>query len=138
MEKEKRFLKGYAYIFIFLAIWGVIRIFLDTTDLAAAVATTGLPEKTIMGIALGLAVVTGLVELFLGVKALKQIKGTVKGTGYITLAKVIFVFYVIGLISTIFAVINKTENILNLLTTAVSVIVLFDYIRISSKLKEQE
>lgn len=136
MEKDKKLLKGYGYIFTFLAIWGVVSVFLDKTDIASAAASSGVAEGTIFWIAVGIAVVSGLIELFLGVKALKEANGTSKGTGHITLAKVIFVFYVIGFIGAIISFINKTGDILNLLTYFTSTVVLFDYIRITSKLRE--
>lgn len=141
MEKAKKNLKIWSELYIILAILDVVS--LIGAYLAGQFDVSSIPKNLQTGVlifVISVCIIMILIKLLLGVQGLRQVNGTNKGTGHITLAKVTLIFLVLILIGSVVEVIKavNTRTITDLSSNLFSFIVIFEYIKYAKYLKENK
>lgn len=138
MEKDKKILKTYSSLFLILAGINVYNLIYTLVFNMPDISELNISKEVFIAISIGIITIIVLAELFLGIKGLKQAKGKAKGMGHITLAKVAFAFYVIGTIMLVVDFINKKQDVISLLTSIGSALIIYLYIKSAKALKENK
>lgn len=138
MEQDKKMLKAYSTLFLLLAGVNVYNTIYTLVFNMPDISDLEVSKEMFIGLSIGLLVIIVLAELFLGIKGLNEVKGKGKGTGHITLAKVVLVFYVIGTIFGIIDFINTKQDIVSILTSIGSTLIIYLYIRSAKALRKNK
>lgn len=134
----------YSWVIIILALIGILNVALQWFG---GELSTDYMLKNVPGISvdiiniviisiLSFSVISALIKLFIGIKGLKEVKGTSKGAGYITLAKIWLFFEVIALIAGIIGIFNGERNYITLLSSLAFVIILYDFSKSCKEIRE--
>ena len=135
MEKEKKAVKDASYFFYFLAVLDVVFIvFLIVSMNKVDTSTIENAKEVLIGscVAYGIDVV---LDLYLGAKGLKEVKGENEGTVHITVALVLLVLQVISVPFIIISMTKGETSWLALAEAAVSCIVVWEYYSNCKKIK---
>ena len=135
MEKEKKVIKDASYFFYFLAILDIV--FIVFLIVAANKADTSAIENA-KSVLIGSCVVYAIdvvLDLYLGSKGLKEVKGENEGNAHITVALVLLVLQVICIPFIIISMTKGEGSWLQLAEAVVSCIVVWEYYSNCKKLK---
>ncbi len=135
MEKEKKAVKDASYFFYFLAVLDVVFIvFLIVSMNKVDTSTIENAKEVLIGscVAYGIDVV---LDLYLGAKGLKEVKGENEGTAHITVALVLLVLQVISVPFIIISMTKGETSWLALAEAVVSCIVVWEYYSNCKKIK---
>ena len=135
MEKEKKAIKDLSYFFYFLAVLDLVFIVFLIVSMNKADASAIENAKTML---IGSCVAYGIdvvLDLYLGAKGLKEVKGENEGSTHITVALVLFILQVISIPFIIISMTKGEGSWLSLAEAAVSCIVTFEYYSNCKKLK---
>ena len=111
-------------------------------DFSSVTTPEGAPENTLLIAKIVVLVLAGLLllpQVYVGIKGLQAANAPVSTKAHIVWAKILFVFSVIALISPASELFKKGdtfENIADLLSTLVEVVLFFDYIRYAKALSK--
>ncbi len=135
MEKEKRIVKDLSYFFFFLAALDVAFIIfaivaMNKADLSAVENGKMILAATCVG-----CVIDIILNVYLGVKGLKEVKGENEGKAHITVALVLIVLQVISLPFVIISLTKGETSWLQLCETILSCCVTLEYYITCKKLK---
>ena len=135
MEKEKKTIKDLSYFFYFLAALDLVFIVFLIVSMNKADASAIENAKTML---IGSCVAYGIdvvLDLYLGAKGLKEVKGENEGNTHITVALVLLVLQAISIPFIIISMTKGEGSWLSLAEAAVSCIVTFEYYSNCKKLK---
>lgn len=145
MEKTKKHLKVVGWFFVIVAILDALLIAvayftgnLTEASIAAQMKDYGLTVDDPTGYlvtSLVVSILSTLLTLYLGVKAIKQAKGTVNGYGHISWAIVLLIYYIITLGLEIYVLVVGSMEISMLITSAIWLILIIGYIKWAKELK---
>jgi hypothetical protein len=144
MENAKKHLRILGYLFYVVAIIDIASIIYAATNLSSISNIIGLSDiepATAKGALIALIiydVVACLLKLFLGSKALGEVKGTYNGTAHITMSTILLVINVIGLALCIYALCTGQGYASKLVDLVVTVVILLDYRQQSKTLRESK
>lgn len=145
MEKHKKALKIVGYAMILIAVLNAVVLGIDffsgkfsEAELSKSIGSQWNSELYIpmLIFTIGVAVIFMLLNIFLGVRGIKQANNKVTKYGHITLATVFFVFDVISCIYEIFALKNNSAYNFAFSQNTVSAILLFLYISSAKALRD--
>ena len=145
MKNNKTALKVVAYALILLAIVNVATVAIDffSGNYSEEALSKALGNQWNSGLympylicVIGIIAISIILEIFLGIRGIKQADGKVNKYGHITLATVLFVLDFISCIFGILAIRNKTVDASSFSQSTLVTITLFLYISSAKALKE--
>lgn len=145
MKNNKTALKVVAYALILLAIVNVATVAIDffSGNYSEEALSKALGNQWNSGLympylicVIGIIAISIILEIFLGIRGIKQADGKVNKYGHITLATILFVLNAISCISGIFNIMNNKVDSLSFSQTIVMTLLLFLYISNAKALKE--
>lgn len=153
MEKTRKNLRDISIFVLVIAGLALIRLSIQTIfgNIFTVKTLPEIPEgmteelaKTVMLVtqiaAWAISLVAILPQLFIGLRGLKNAKGPMDVHGHITWAKVMFVFSIIGTVSSFFTLFSSKDlfnDILSLLITAVDIFVFFLFIKYANQINSE-
>ena len=146
MERNKKALKIVSYAIILMALVSIATVAIDffSGNYSEEVLAKTVGSQWNSGLyipylifAIGIVAIFILLDIFLGIRGIKQADGKVNKYGHITLATILFVLDAISCVFAILSMKNKTIEAVSFSQNTVITLLLFLYISSAKALKEK-